>query len=167
MSRHFNIDICGELARLRARVRELEARLAERDPAADMPDDTARRLEDFASVGNGWFWETDAELRFTQAAIGQRDARAYETPGQKIRLMSQILMFDLDESFVGEQQTILEEFTTAEARTIAAERLNLEDMIMIVVGDKAAVFEELTELGWPIVELSDPDGASTPVAEVP
>ena len=64
MSRHFNIDICGELARLRARVRELEARLAERDPAADMPDDTARRLEDFASVGNGWFWETDAELRF-------------------------------------------------------------------------------------------------------
>ena len=36
---------------------------------------------------------------------------------------------------------------------IAAAMLDLEDMIIIVVGDKAAVFEDLTSLGWPIVEL--------------
>ena len=65
MSKHFNIDICGELARLRARVRALEAALADHEPAAGKPDAGDRRLEDFAAVGNGWFWETDAELRFT------------------------------------------------------------------------------------------------------
>ena len=64
MSRHLNIDICGELARLRARVRELETALAKRAPAGRAPDAIDQRLEDFAAAGNGWFWETDADLRF-------------------------------------------------------------------------------------------------------
>ncbi len=65
MSRHVNIDMCGELARLRRRIRELESALAERAPAAGVSDAGDRRMQDFAATGRGWFWETDAELRFT------------------------------------------------------------------------------------------------------
>ena len=96
---------------------------------------------------------TEEELSFTQSAISQRDARAYETPGQKAGLLSRLLAYDLDEHFVAEQQAILEAFTVTEARNIAATELKLDDMIMIVVGDKEAIIDDLQELGWPIVEL--------------
>ena len=96
---------------------------------------------------------TETELAFTQSAIGQRDARAYETPSQKAGLLSQLLTYDLDEDFVEEQQRILEAFTVAESRALAQRYLNLDDMILVVVGDKAAVFENLETLGFPIVEL--------------
>lgn len=96
---------------------------------------------------------TQEELLFTQSAIGQSDALAYETPSQKAGLLSQLLAFDLDENFVAEQQAILEAFTVAEARDIAASELDLDDMIIIVVGDKAAVIDDLEAIGWPIVEL--------------
>ncbi|MCG8586518.1 MAG: insulinase family protein, partial [Pirellulales bacterium] len=98
-----------------------------------------------------------SELAFTQSAMGQRDARAYETPSQKAGLLSQMLTYGLDEGFIAEQQAILEAFSVGESQAIAAEHLNLEDMIVIVVGDRTAVFDDLTELGWPIVEL---DGKS-------
>lgn len=65
MSKHFSIEISGELARLRARVRELEAGRTEAGRTSGEPPGPDRRLEDFAAVSNGWFWETDAELRFT------------------------------------------------------------------------------------------------------
>ena len=110
-------------------------------------------IEAFAADGM-----TEEELAFTQAAIGQRDARAYETPSQKAGLLSWILTYDLDVSYVSEQQAILNAFSTADAHRIAAEQLRIDDMILIVVGDKAAVFDELTELGWPIVELAQAAG---------
>lgn len=134
--------------------------------AAVRADATAAAIREFIDeIGAfGATGMTEAELRFTQAAIGQRDARAYETPGQKAGLLSQILTYDLNDNFVDEQQAILDAFTTEEARVIAAAMLDLEEMIVIVVGDKAAVFEDLTSLGWPIVELK---GAGAPVAAVP
>ena len=129
--------------------------------AAVRSDATAAAIREFideitAFAATGM---TETELAFTQSAISQRDARAYETPSQKAGLLSQILTYGLSEQFVREQQAVLEGFTVAESRAIATERLQLEDMIMIVVGDKATIYEELLELGWPIVEL---DRASAP-----
>ena len=126
--------------------------------AAVRTDATVAAIEEFITEISS-FAQTGmsaAELEFTQSAIGQRDARAYETPSQKAGLLSQILTFDLDESFVAEQQRILESFTTAESRDIAESELVLADMIMIVVGDREAVFGDLQTLGWPIVELGAP-----------
>lgn len=51
----------AELRQLRARVRELEAEVAE--AACASVDDS--RLNAFAAATNGWFWETDSDFRFT------------------------------------------------------------------------------------------------------
>jgi len=48
---------------LRARIRELEARISAPIPPERRKDTTAR-TDDFAATVNGWFWETDADHRF-------------------------------------------------------------------------------------------------------
>ena len=125
--------------------------------AAVRKDATAASITEFINEINAFSASgmTDTELRFTQAAIGQRDARAYETPGQKLGLLSQILTYDLDDKFVERQVQILEQFTVEDSRRLAAKHLNIDDMIVLVVGDKSVILDELETLGFPIVELGN------------
>jgi len=98
---------------------------------------------------------SDEELKFMKSAIGQRDARAYETPRQKLGFLTEIASYDLDPSFVDKQSSILSSITKAELDALAAKHLNLDDMITVVVGDKAKVMESVKALGLPIVELDE------------
>lgn len=98
---------------------------------------------------------TESELSFTRKSIGQSDARKYETPGQKLGFLAQILVYDLDESFVDEQNEILESIGKDELDALAKKHLNMEDMIIVVVGDKASILPGLEGLGYEIVELDE------------
>lgn len=100
---------------------------------------------------------TEPELSFTRKSIGQRDARSFETPGQKLSFLAQILVYDLDVSFVDEQNKILGAIGQEELNELAKKHLNMEEMIIVVVGDKATILPELEGLGYDIVEL-DVDG---------
>jgi len=122
-------------------------------------DATAASITEFIKEISG-FNETgitEDELSFTKSAIGQRDARSYETPGQKLGFLSRMMTYDLKPSFVDEQVDILQNMTKADADALAQKHLNLDDMIMVVVGDKAKHLDEVKALGYPVVEL-DPDG---------
>ena len=101
---------------------------------------------------------TEPELTFTRNAIGQRDARQYETPMQKLIFLSRIVTFDLDEDFVDKQNAILAGISQKEINELAKKHLNVDDMIIVVVGDKQSILPNLQELGYEIVEL-DADGA--------
>jgi zinc protease len=96
---------------------------------------------------------TEPELTFMRKAIGQRDARNYETPGQKLGFLSRILVYDLNESFVDEQNEILDTISEDELDELASEHLNIDDMVIVVVGDKETILPGLEELGYEIVEL--------------
>jgi len=100
---------------------------------------------------------TDDELKFMKNAIGQRDARAYETPRQKLGFLSEIVTYKLDKSFVDDKNKILANMTKDEMNALAAKHLNLDEMITVVVGDKSVVMDELTTMFDKIVEL-DADG---------
>jgi len=100
---------------------------------------------------------TDAEMAFMKSAIGQRDARAYETPNQKVRFLSEIANYDLAPNFVDERNEILANIQADEINALAKEHINLDDMITVVVGDKAQVMESLGEIADTIIEL-DVDG---------
>jgi zinc protease len=104
---------------------------------------------------------SEEELTFTRRALGQRDARRYETPAQKLFFLSLILEFDLDDDFVDVQSGILEAIGQEEVNRLAAKHLTMDDMIIVVVGDKAAVLPQLEDLGYEIVEL-DASGAPLP-----
>lgn len=98
---------------------------------------------------------TEPELSFTRKSIGQRDARLYETPGQKLGFLAQILVYDLDESFVDEQNEILASIGKEELDALAKKHLTMDDMIIVVVGDKATILPDLEGLGYEIVELDE------------
>lgn len=100
---------------------------------------------------------TPDELSFTKSAIGQRDARAYETPGQKLGFLSRMATYGLSPSFIDEQSEILAGMTEAEIDALAAKHLKLGEMIMVVVGDKAKVYDEVADLSYKMVEI-DADG---------
>ena len=51
------------------------------------------------------------------------------------------------------QQTLISNLTPERVSELAQKHLPLEDMIILVVGDKATVFESVQALGYPVVEL--------------
>ncbi len=137
----------------------LENRGFFRASAGVRTDATAASITEFVNeiqnyAANGI---TEEELAFTKSAIGQRDARSYETPRQKLGFLSRMMTYNLEPSFIDEQNAILADMTKEELDGLAKKHLNLDDMIMLVVGDKDVVFEEIKALGYPIVEL-DEDG---------
>ena len=93
------------------------------------------------------------ELEFTKDAIGQSEARDYETPGQKARLLDQIITYDLPPDFVRQQQAVISDMTQERIQELAREYLPVEKMKIVVVGDKAVIGESLADLGYPVVEL--------------
>ena len=97
---------------------------------------------------------TAEELAFTRNAIGQSEALDYETPGQKSRLLGQIVEYDLDRDFVSRQQQIINGLTMDRVNELARIHLPIEEMIIVVVGDKSMIQGSLTELGYNIVELN-------------
>lgn len=101
---------------------------------------------------------TEEELSFTRKALGQRDARQYETPSQKLGFLSRILEFDLDDDFVEKQNGILAAIGGEELGELAAKHLTMDDMIIVVVGDKTVIMPQLVDLGYEVVEL-DASGA--------
>lgn len=100
---------------------------------------------------------TAEELAFTKKSIGQSDALKYETPAQKAVFMSRILEYKLGKDFVEKQNAILNAVTQDEISAIAKKRLPYNNMIILVVGDKAKIYDGLAKLGYEIVEL-DTDG---------
>ncbi len=118
-------------------------------------DATAASIIEFRKEINGVYENgvTEAELLFMQKAMGQRDAREYETPRQKLSFLSEIATHDLDSTFVDKQSDILANMTISELNALAAKHLNLDDMITVVVGDKATILPSLQEITDNIVEL--------------
>jgi len=100
---------------------------------------------------------SEKELAFLKNSLGQRDARAYETPRQKLGYLSEIANYDLKPDFVTEQNDVLQNITLDELNALAAKHLKFDEMIMVVVGDKKALWDDLKSLGNPMVEL-DADG---------
>ena len=98
---------------------------------------------------------TDEELSFMRNSIGQKDALSYETPSKKAGFLERIVHYDLDKSFVDEQTKIIKTISKEEIDALADEKLQVENMNIVVVGDKASNIDALNELGYEIVELNE------------
>ena len=97
------------------------------------------------------------ELAFMKSSIGQSDARRYETNGQKAGFLSRILEYNLTSDFVNTQSKILNEIKESEIDALAKKYLNVNNMVIVVVGDKLSTLPGLQKLGYEVVEL-DADG---------
>ncbi|MFD1754860.1 insulinase family protein [Rufibacter sediminis] len=100
---------------------------------------------------------TDAELAFMKNAIGQADARKYETSFQKAAFLNNMLRYNLTPDYVAKQNEILQNITKEEINALAKKYLPVDNMSIMLVGDKAAIKPGLEKLGYEVVEL-DSDG---------
>lgn len=123
------------------------------DSTADSVVQFVNEIRDYAEAGI-----TEQELEFTRSAVGQSDALRYETPGQKAGFLGRIVQYNLPEDYVDTQREIINNISKSEMDALAREKLPLENMLILVVGDKSAILESLEALGYPIVEL-DSSGA--------
>jgi len=100
---------------------------------------------------------TEDELKFMKNSLGQRDARSYETGFQKAGFIRRILDYNLPANFVDQQNKILANLTKKEVDAVAKKTLNADKMNILLVGDKAKIYEGVKKLGYEIIEL-DADG---------
>jgi zinc protease len=109
-------------------------------------------LESYAANGMD-----EAEYDYMRSAIGQRDALQYETPGSKLGLLGNIMRYDLPLNYRTQQANILKETDREALNELANRLIQPENMAIVIVGDEAALREELEALGMPIKNL-DEDG---------
>lgn len=96
---------------------------------------------------------SDAEVDFLKSSVGQRDALRYETPGQKVGLLTQILRYSLPDNFTQQQGEIIRKISKAELNTLAKKWLQPNKANLLIVGDKALIKPGLERLGFEIIEL--------------
>ncbi|MDX5418164.1 MAG: insulinase family protein, partial [Hymenobacteraceae bacterium] len=100
---------------------------------------------------------SEDELKFMKSSIGQSDARKYETPGQKAGFLGRIIEYNLDKNYVKTQTDILNNITKKDIDALANKNLPVNNMHIVVVGDKKTVLPKLQALNYEVVEL-DTDG---------
>jgi len=98
---------------------------------------------------------TDEELEFMRNSVGQRDARSYETPGQKANFLRRVVHYDLDKSYVDEQTKIIRTVSKEELNALAQKYLQDDNMYILVVGDGASNRQGLQRLGYEIVPVDE------------
>ncbi|MGZ3884027.1 MAG: M16 family metallopeptidase, partial [Bacteroidia bacterium] len=96
---------------------------------------------------------TAAELDFTKKAIMQSDALKYESPVQKLYFIKRVLDYNLSKDYVAKQTDILNGITVNEVNDLAKKYLPYNNMVIIVVGDKASNFDKVKKLGYDVTEL--------------
>lgn len=97
------------------------------------------------------------EVTFMKSSIGQSDARNYETGAQKASFISRIIMYDLPANFVEQQTKILNNISADEIDGLAKKYFDINNMNILLVGDKDLFLPGLKDFGCEIVEL-DADG---------
>ena len=98
---------------------------------------------------------TGEEYDYMRSAIGQRDARRYETPASKLGLLANILRYDLPLDYRTQQKIVLEGTDRETLNALASELIKPNNMAIVVVGDEAAIRPELEALGMPITVLDE------------
>lgn len=93
---------------------------------------------------------TDEELSFLKSAIGQKDALKYEAGYQKTGFLNTILRFGLDDDYTDDQNEILKNLTKADVDALAAKYIDPSKMAIVIVGDKAEIYEGLSKLPYEI-----------------
>ncbi|MCU7369433.1 insulinase family protein [Paucibacter sp. O1-1] len=119
------------------------------DVTADALTEFVNELTAYQATGM-----TDDELNFMRSSIAQGQALEYETPYQKAGFLRMIQRYQLDSNFTAEQDKIVNNISTQELNQLASQLLNIDDMVILVVGDKTSVEPSIKALGYQVETLT-------------
>ena len=94
------ISLLGAVAELVADQFRLRRELAERARALSALAESERRFKDFAEIASDWFWETDAELRYTWLSDGIRERMGIEPDWHYGKTRLELVASDADRAVV-------------------------------------------------------------------
>ena len=96
------------------------------------------------------------DLAVTKGFTLKSGARAFETLGAKLNMVSEISDFGLADDYVLQQQTEVENLTVNDVKQLYANYIHPDKMIYLIVGDKASQFDRLKALGLGTPVLLNP-----------
>ena len=123
-----------------------------KDSTAPAITELFNELEKYRATGM-----TEEEYQFMQNAVGQSEARQYETPGAKLGLLSNVLYYDLPLNYRTLQKNLMRETDRETLNELARTLIDPDNMVIVVVGDEAVIRSQLEALNLPITVL-DEDG---------
>ncbi|MCI5045297.1 MAG: insulinase family protein [Aquisalinus sp.] len=119
---------------------------------ANATKDSLTIIEDMIATYGETFSEADVET--TQSKLIKENTRAFESLNAKLGTLRQISKYGKSESYVEDEQQELLSMGLDEFKAIAAQYLDEEEMIYLIVGDKETQFGPVTEFATgDVIEL--------------
>lgn len=120
---------------------------------------TAQSVATFKEVIEDYKQNYDsAELDKARTALIRKEAREYETLGQKLNVLQQISSYGLPKDFIKQNQEELKAYTVEDMKRIMDQYMNVDQMNYIIVGDAETQLEGVKALNIKQVVKVDEDG---------
>ncbi|WP_298766274.1 pitrilysin family protein [uncultured Polaribacter sp.] len=91
---------------------------------------------------------SNKDLETTKSFLIKSNARAFETAGAKLRMLSNISNYGMDANYVSNREKVVQNMTTAKIKELANKYVNPSKMIWLVVGDAETQLARMKELGY-------------------
>ncbi|MDP5094020.1 MAG: insulinase family protein [Polaribacter sp.] len=91
---------------------------------------------------------SDKDLETTKGFLIKSNARAFETAGAKLNMLSNISDYGWNADYVKDREKVVKNMTKERISTLANQYINPTKMIWLVVGDAATQLERMKELGF-------------------
>jgi zinc protease len=90
---------------------------------------------------------SDDELDFTKKSLLGGEALDYESAFAKLGFLTQIIQLDLDRNFNAKRSEIIKNLSKEDVNAIAKKYIQLDNLIILCVGDDVKIKEKLESLG--------------------
>lgn len=91
---------------------------------------------------------SDKDLETTKSFLIKSNARAFETAGAKLNMLSNISDFGWNPDYVKDREKVVKNMTKERISALANQYVNPTKMIWLIVGDAETQFERMKELGF-------------------
>ncbi|WP_088323703.1 M16 family metallopeptidase [Polaribacter tangerinus] len=91
---------------------------------------------------------SDKDLETTKSFLIKSNARAFETAGAKLRMLSNISSYNLKPDYIKSRENTVTNITKEEIKELAKKYVNPNKMIWLIVGDAETQLERMKELGY-------------------
>lgn len=119
-------------------------------PATDSAlSEVMREMNEYVQKGIN-----EEELGFLKNAIGQSEARKYETMFQKAGFLANILKYQLGNKYTEDQNNLLKKMNTADIKRLAENYIHPESMYIVLAGDLEKIKPGLEKMGYKVVEMN-------------
>ena len=91
---------------------------------------------------------SDKDLETTKGFLIKSNARAFETSGAKLNMLSNVSNYGWNANYIKDREEVVKNITKERISALANQYVNPNKMIWLIVGDAATQLERMKELGF-------------------